>query len=134
MEKAVCTFHEYRAMRARPATVRGRKSGRLRFFVILSVFAVTHAPIAVSAETILFVGNSLIYGARSPVKRYGADTVTDLNEAGFGGVPALFKAFTREVGLDYEPRSRGRHRPRFPLHGATLAARSQVGPCSPERQ
>jgi hypothetical protein len=56
----------------------------------------------VAAETILFVGNSFIYGARSPVKRYGADTVTDLNDAGFGGVPALFKAFTVQVGLDYE--------------------------------
>jgi hypothetical protein len=55
-----------------------------------------------AAETILFVGNSFIYGAASPVKRYGADTVNDLGDAGFGGVPALFKAFTHQAGLDYE--------------------------------
>jgi hypothetical protein len=94
MDKAVYRFHEYRARRARP--------GRLRFFITLSVCAVTCGPIGVSAETILFVGNSFIYGARSPVQRYGADTVTDLNDAGFGGVPALFKAFVQQVGLDYE--------------------------------
>jgi len=98
MEEAVCTFHEYRA---RPAAFRWKKGG-LRFFITLSVFAVICTSMGVPAETVLFVGNSLIYGARSPVKRYGADTVTDLNDAGFGGVPALFKAFTRQVGLDYD--------------------------------
>jgi len=51
--------------------------------------------------TILFVGNSLIYGEGSAVKRYQAGEVTDLNGGGIGGVPALFKVFTREVGLDY---------------------------------
>lgn len=102
MEKAICTFHAYQARRAPPASARGRMPSGLRFVITLSAIAVLYAPIAVYADTILFVGNSLIYGARSPVKRYGANTVTDLNEAGFGGVPALFKAFTREVGLDYE--------------------------------
>ena len=69
----------------------------------LAVFAIACVSIsAAAAETILFVGNSFVYGAGSPVKRYRADTVTDLNAAGFGGVPALFKAFTREVGLDYD--------------------------------
>src|SRR6186713_1067229 len=102
MEKAVDAFHEHRAGRARPAAVRFRKWGGLRFFITLSVFAAACVPVGICAETVLFVGNSLIYGARSPVKRYGADTVTDLNDAGFGGVPALFKAFTRQVGLDYE--------------------------------
>src|SRR5690242_876685 len=74
----------------------------LRAFVAISAFAVLCAPAGVYADSILFVGNSFIYGARSPVKRYAADTVTDLNGAGFGGVPALFKAFTREAGLDYD--------------------------------
>jgi hypothetical protein len=74
----------------------------LRAFVAISAFAVLCAPAGAYADSILFVGNSFIYGARSPVKRYGADTVTDLNGAGFGGVPALFKAFTRQAGLDYD--------------------------------
>jgi hypothetical protein len=54
------------------------------------------------AQTVLFVGNSFIYGAASPVKRYAANTVDDLGDAGFGGVPALFKTFTRQAGLNYE--------------------------------
>lgn len=53
------------------------------------------------ARTILFVGNSFTQGAHSAVKRYGAATVTDLNGDGYGGVPALFKTFTQEAGLNY---------------------------------
>jgi len=30
------------------------------------------------------------------------DIVTDLNHEGIGGVPALFKSFTRQAGLDYD--------------------------------
>lgn len=53
------------------------------------------------ADTILFVGNSFTFAAYSPVWHYHGETVTDLNAEGVGGVPALFKAFTREAGLDY---------------------------------
>ena len=53
------------------------------------------------AATILFVGNSFTYGANSPVWKYRAGTVTDLNGTGVGGVPALFKVFTQQAGLDY---------------------------------
>ncbi|HVV28402.1 MAG TPA: DUF4886 domain-containing protein [Rhizomicrobium sp.] len=57
------------------------------------------------ARTILFVGNSFTYGANSPAHYYRADTVTDLNGPlegkTVGGVPAIFKAFTKEAGLDY---------------------------------
>lgn len=53
------------------------------------------------AQTILFIGNSFTYGAHSPVWKYRADSVTDLNGDGVGGVPALFKLFTKEAGLDY---------------------------------
>lgn len=49
----------------------------------------------------LFVGNSLFFGAGSPVRYYRSGSVTDLNGTGFGGVPALFKAFTQQAGLDY---------------------------------
>lgn len=52
-------------------------------------------------RTILFVGNSFTQGAHSAVKRYAANTVTDLNGDGYGGVPALFKAFTEQAGLAY---------------------------------
>lgn len=53
------------------------------------------------ARTILFVGNSFTYGAYSAVRGYRADTVTDLNNEGIGGVPALFKRFTEQAGLDF---------------------------------
>ncbi|WP_374144932.1 DUF4886 domain-containing protein [Sphingomonas sp. 28-63-12] len=61
------------------------------------------APLAASApaRSILFVGNSFTYGALSPVRRYRAETVTDLNQSGIGGVPALFKRFTDQAGLAY---------------------------------
>lgn len=54
------------------------------------------------ARTILFVGNSFTFGDRSPVKRFHPERVTDLNKDGFGGVPALFKTFTTEAGVDYD--------------------------------
>jgi hypothetical protein len=54
------------------------------------------------ADTILFVGNSFTFGAVSPVWKYRASSVTDLNGDGVGGVPALFKLFTEEAGLDYQ--------------------------------
>lgn len=54
------------------------------------------------APTVLFIGNSFTYGAHSPVWRYHADLVHDLNGDGVGGVPALFKLFTGEAGLNYD--------------------------------
>jgi hypothetical protein len=52
-------------------------------------------------RTILFIGNSFTQGAHSAVKRYRNNTITDLNGDGYGGVPALFKLFTAEAGLNY---------------------------------
>lgn len=62
-------------------------------------------PASAYAETILFVGNSFTFGANSAAHYYKSNTVTDLNGAGpngktVGGVPAFFKAFTQEAGLD----------------------------------
>ena len=54
------------------------------------------------AANILFVGNSFTFAADTPIMTYKADTVTDLNRNGTGGVPALFKAFTVQAGLDYD--------------------------------
>ncbi|QYE34569.1 PEP-CTERM sorting domain-containing protein [Polymorphobacter sp. PAMC 29334] len=52
-------------------------------------------------RTILFVGNSFTFGANSPVMRYHPERVADLNREGIGGVPALFKTFVDEAGLDW---------------------------------
>lgn len=55
------------------------------------------------AETILFIGNSFTYGAEAPpVQGYQPESVTDLNREGMGGMPALFKSFTRQAGLAYD--------------------------------
>lgn len=58
-----------------------------------------------AARTILFVGNSFTFadaaGGPNLVQPFGAGTVTDLNGTGVGGVPALFKRFTTEAGLQY---------------------------------
>jgi hypothetical protein len=53
-------------------------------------------------KTILFVGNSFTFGQHSALKHYKANTVTDLNKTEIGGVPALFKAFADQAGLDYQ--------------------------------
>lgn len=53
------------------------------------------------AQTVLFIGNSFTFGANSPVWKYRADSVADLNHEGIGGVPALFRLFAKEAGLDY---------------------------------
>ena len=60
------------------------------------------APVAQAATSVLFIGNSFTYGHGSAVRYYRANTVRDLNREGQGGVPALFKSFTQQVGLDYD--------------------------------
>lgn len=55
-----------------------------------------------SAVSILFIGNSFTYAHGSPVRYYRADSVTDLNGDGQGGVPALFKSFATQAGLSYD--------------------------------
>ena len=54
------------------------------------------------SPSILFVGNSFTYGYGSAARFYRSETVTDLNDEGVGGVPALFKSFTEQAGLDYD--------------------------------
>jgi hypothetical protein len=54
------------------------------------------------AASILFIGNSFTFAYGSPVRYYRADSVTDLNGDGQGGVPALFKSFTAQAGLPYD--------------------------------
>jgi len=64
----------------------------------VAALAAAHtAPVA-----ILFIGNSFTFGALTPVQKWRPELVTDLNHEGIGGVPALFKSFTKQAGLDYE--------------------------------
>lgn len=72
---------------------------RLAILCALVVLAVAQPALA---KTILFVGNSFTYGELSPVRSYKPNTVTDMNRTGVGGVPALFKAFAVQAGLDYD--------------------------------
>ena len=66
-----------------------------------SVFA-SSALLAQSRTKVLFIGNSFTYAAGSAVHFYRAGTVTDLNDEGVGGVPALFKSFADQAGLAYD--------------------------------
>jgi hypothetical protein len=72
-----------------------------RVFALSFLAAIALAPPAF-AKTIVFVGNSFTYGELSPVKDYHPNSVTDLNKVGIGGVPALFKGFAVQAGLDYD--------------------------------
>ena len=76
----------------------GRMNSILGGVGVVAIFMVGGAA---QADTILFVGNSFTFGALSPVWKFHSPTVTDLNGGGVGGVPALFKTFTGEAGLDY---------------------------------
>ena len=57
---------------------------------------------AVAESSILFIGNSFTYGWGSSTRHYRNDTVTDLNHEAIGGVPALFKSFADQAGLEYD--------------------------------
>jgi hypothetical protein len=76
--------------------------GFSRRVLVLAAFGWAAVAGVARADSILFIGNSFTYAAYSPVWHYRADTVSDLNHEGVGGVPALFKLFTREAGLDYQ--------------------------------
>ncbi len=75
---------------------------RLALILTIAVMSTPAAAWAQSGTTVLFIGNSFTYGHGSPVRFYRSDTVTDLNNSGIGGAPALFKSFTTQVGLDYD--------------------------------
>ncbi len=69
----------------------------------MSVAAVLLLPGEAQAATkILFIGNSFTFGANSAALHYHGGHVHDLNNEDIGGVPALFEAFTKEAGLDYD--------------------------------
>ena len=70
--------------------------------LFVNTFPLSYAMANHKSQDILFIGNSFTYGAGSAVQFYRSNTITDLNDNGQGGVPALFKSFTQQVGLDYE--------------------------------
>src|SRR5476651_2863219 len=65
-------------------------------------------PAGANAKTILFLGSSFTYGAHSAAQHYHPELVKDLNGPDrfgetYAGVPAIFKQFTLEAGLnDYD--------------------------------
>lgn len=75
-----------------------------------------------SPPTVLFIGNSFTFAANSPVRFYRTHTVTDLNDEGQGGVPALFKAFTTEAGRNYTVSLETSPGKNFDFHVQTKAA------------
>jgi hypothetical protein len=77
-----------------------------KLFCATAAFCLVAAP-SFAATKIIFIGNSFTFAAHSPVRYYETDQVHDLNPPDalgrtVGGVPALFKEFTREAGLDYD--------------------------------
>jgi hypothetical protein len=78
---------------------------RSTFHSMVIVAAIVHfagSAMAQPATSVLFVGNSFTFGYGSAVHFYRASTVTDLNDEGIGGVPALFKAFAAQAGLNFD--------------------------------
>lgn len=76
----------------------------MRFTLILAT-TLTLSLIGTQAHagtSVLFIGNSFTFGFGSAVRFYRADTVTDLNNEGIGGMPALVKSFSDQAGLDYD--------------------------------
>ena len=77
-----------------------------RLLTAAALLAFSLAP--ASARTILFLGSSFTYGAHTAAQHYHPELVKDLNGPDrngetYAGVPAIFKQFTLEAGLnDYD--------------------------------
>ena len=72
-----------------PCRTLSRAIGVLALLPLLALLSTQ----ACAATSVLFIGNSFTYGAGAAVHFYRADTVTDLNNEGIGGVPALVRSF-----------------------------------------
>jgi len=81
------------------ALILQRRYRRTQWVLVLALWLIAGPTFAAS---ILFIGNSFTFAYGSPVRYYRSETVTDLNNGGQGGVPALFKSFTAQAGLPYE--------------------------------
>jgi hypothetical protein len=81
----------------------------LSFKALLAAAAISAlAIVPAQARTVLFLGSSFTYGAHSAAQHYHPELVKDLNGPNkygetYAGVPAIFKQFTLEAGLnDYD--------------------------------
>ncbi|MGE3512093.1 MAG: PEP-CTERM sorting domain-containing protein, partial [Vicinamibacterales bacterium] len=70
--------------------------------LLLAVLLAATGGASAAGTSLLFIGNSFLFGAGSAVRFYRAASVADLNNEGIGGVPALFKSFADQAGLDYD--------------------------------
>jgi hypothetical protein len=70
--------------------------------LVAGVMVASSAAAAESRPSVLFIGNSFDYAHFTPARFYRSDTVTDLNGGGVGGMPALFKSFSQQAGIDYD--------------------------------
>lgn len=59
------------------------------------------SPQALASSNILFVGNSFTHGHEEPVYSYNKTAITDANNGGQGGVPAVFKKLLTQAGLSH---------------------------------
>lgn len=74
-----------------------------RSYAVVAILLTLFGTLAAEAGTsVLFIGNSFTYAHLSPARFYRADTVTDLAGDMQGGMPAVFKSFTQQAGLDYD--------------------------------
>src|SRR5262245_35062949 len=70
--------------------------------LVACVTLAVSAAVPAAPTSVLLIGNSFTFGAGSTVHGWRPVIVTDLNREGIGGVPALFKSFTTQAGLDYD--------------------------------
>lgn len=84
------------AMRTAPKPLLQNLLGLGAAFLLLTATPLHAAP------SVLFIGNSFTYGAGAATRFYRPDTVSDLNNEGIGGVPALVKSFTQQAGLEQD--------------------------------
>jgi hypothetical protein len=74
---------------------------RIQTLIATAAFAFCLTATTAFASDILFIGHSFVYGYGSPVQFFHPESITDLNHNGAGGVPALFKSFVTQAGLDF---------------------------------
>jgi hypothetical protein len=74
----------------------------VRLTGMLTLFCVVSSVMATEPPKVLFIGNSFTFGYGSASIVYRADSISDLNNNGGGGVPALFKSFADQSNIDYK--------------------------------
>lgn len=69
---------------------------------IIATLYLDSSAIAAEQKKVLFIGNSFTFGYGSASLVYRADSITDLNGEGGGGIPALFKSFADQSNITYK--------------------------------